>query len=124
MTMTTSVKVSCAQVAAPENMQALVATVEVARSVARDIATEPQNFDLVLAQLENLVNRFQVILKTFEHPEAESALRYHTRASLEIDSEFVPLYYRRAVLDNVLARYIHAGARLGKLGTDLVEAAY
>ncbi len=120
MTMMTSERVSAEWVGSFDNWQALDATVEVARTVARDVTAVPQNFEIVLAQLENLVNRFQVILKTCNHPEAESALRYHRRASLEIASEFVPLYYRRAVLDNVLARYIHAGSRLCRQATPVL----
>lgn len=87
-----------------DGQMALISASELAAEAAQAIAAHPENFERGIALLETVVARFRAAFLTQTTREAEAALQYHNRANEEL-SEFVPLYYRRAVLENVVARY-------------------
>jgi len=62
------------------------------------------------------VRRCRAAFLAQSHPEADGAIAYHDRAKQDLDSEFVPLYYRQAVLANVLARYERTADRMMQQG--------
>jgi hypothetical protein len=90
----------------------LQAAFELAREVAAETAAGAVDFDRSLERVEHAVKRCRAAFLAQDHHEADAALAYHDRASAELAGEFVPLYYRKAVLDNVLARYERAGRAL------------
>lgn len=88
-----------------DGTRALVAATEAAHEARQTIAADPMNFDRALPLIELVVARFRAAFLAQTHAEAEGALAYHDQAIAELKDEFVPLYYRRAVLENVIARY-------------------
>ena len=72
--------------------------------LAVDVA-DPLDFDRALAQIEADIARYRSAFLAQLAPAADTALAYHDRAMAELAEDFSPLYYRRAVLENVLARY-------------------
>lgn len=86
-----------------DGARALQAALELATQVVAEGASA--DFDAALARVEHAVRRCRAAFLAQDHHEADAALAYHDRASAELAGEFVPLYYRKAVLDNVLARY-------------------
>lgn len=88
-----------------DGTRALVAASEAAREARQAIAADPMNFDRALPLIEMVVARFRAAFLAQTHAEAEGALAYHDRAMAELADEFVPLYYRRAVLETVIAHY-------------------
>ena len=68
-------------------------------------AADPRQFDRALTEIETAVARYRSAFLTQLAPQADAALAYHDRANTELAEDFAPLYYRRAVLENVLARY-------------------
>lgn len=88
-----------------DGTRALVAAAEAAHEARQAIAADPANFDRALPLIEMVVARFRAAFLAQTHAEAEGALAYHDQAMEELQDGFVPLYYRRAVLENVIARY-------------------
>ena len=86
-----------------DGARALQAALELAGQVMAEAASA--DFDAALVRVEHAVRRCRAAFLAQDHHEADAALAYHDRASAELAGEFVPLYYRKAVLDNVLARY-------------------
>lgn len=85
--------------------RALLAALDQSKSIKAEIEGHgPEEFERALPLLESLVSRFKGAFLAQSHQEADAALAYHARANEEL-SEFVPLYYRRAVLENVVDRY-------------------
>jgi hypothetical protein len=77
---------------------------------------ENADFDFALMRLETVVARFRAACLAQVSTEADAALAYHDRAVAELNEDFAPLYYRRAVMENVIARYERsAGAMLRQL---------
>lgn len=70
------------------------------------------NFDHALDRLELAVSRCRAAFLAQDHHEADAALRYHDRERQKLGDDFVPLFYRKAVLLNVAARYEEAGRTL------------
>ena len=87
-----------------DGSRALLAAGDFAAEVKRDLA-ENQDFDYALVRLEAVVARFRAACLAQVHGEAEAAIAYHNRAVAELNEDFAPLYYRRAVMENVIARY-------------------
>lgn len=88
-----------------DGARALQAAFELASEVVAETQASLTDFDRSLARVELAVRRCRAAFLAQDHHEADAALAYHDRASAELAGEFVPLYYRKAVLDNVLARY-------------------
>src|SRR4051812_16747198 len=93
-----------------DGSRALVAAAEYAAQVNREIA-DNADFDHALMRLETVVARYRAACLAQVHAEADAALVYHDRAIAELNEDFAPLYYRRAVLENVAARY-ERGAKM------------
>ena len=89
-----------------DGARALNAALELASEVAAEVGLD---FDRALGRVEMAVARCRAAFLATDHPEADAALRYHERANQELADGFMPLYYRKAVLDNVVARYHRAG---------------
>lgn len=84
----------------------LRSAVELAKETMSALSQEnPRDFEHGLALIETAVARFRSAFLAQPYQAAESALAYHDRARAELEEEFTPLYYRRAVLENVLTRY-------------------
>lgn len=94
-----------------DGARALQAAFELASQVLAE-GVQASDFDAALARVEHAVRRCRAAFLAQDHHEADAALAYHDRASAELAGEFVPLYYRKAVLDNVLARYERAARGL------------
>lgn len=88
-----------------DGARALQAAFELASEVVAETTAGCVDFDRALARVELAVRRCRAAFLAQDHHEADAALVYHDRAAAELAGEFVPLYYRKAVLDNVLARY-------------------
>lgn len=85
--------------------RALLSALDQSKQVKAEIETHgPEEFERALPMLEALVTRFKSAFLAQAGQDADAALAYHARASEEL-SDFVPLYYRRAVLENVVDRY-------------------
>lgn len=95
-----------------DGARALQAAYELACEVVAETTAGQVDFDRSLARVELAVKRCRAAFLAQDHHEADAALAYHNRASNELNGEFVPLYYRKAVLDNVLARYERAARGL------------
>lgn len=95
-----------------DGARALQSAYELAAEVIAEAAAGTVDFDRALARVELAVRRCRAAFLAQDHHEADAALGYHDRASTELASEFVPLYYRKAVLDNVLVRYERAARGL------------
>lgn len=87
-----------------DGSRALLAASDFAREVYRELA-ENADFDHALMRMETVVARYRAAFLAQVHAEADSALAYHNRAIEELNEDFAPLYYRRAVLENIAARY-------------------
>ena len=92
--------------------RALHAAFDLAREVVVETTAGPVDFDRALQRVEAAIKRCRSAFLAQTHQEAEAALAYHKQAEAELNDGFVPLYYRKAVLDNVLARYERTAARL------------
>ena len=92
------------QVRTKTNTRALMAAMDFAREADREIA-EKACFDFALTRLETVVSRYRAAFLAQVGAEADAALAYHDRAIAELNEDFSPLYYRRAVLENIAARY-------------------
>jgi hypothetical protein len=90
----------------------LRSAVELGRETMQSIATDPREFERGLSQIETAVARFRSAFMAQPYAAADHALAYHDRAKEELDADFSPLYYRRAVLENVLTRYERAAQDL------------
>lgn len=90
----------------------LRSAVELARETTRAVNEDPREFERGLQRIEAAVARFRSAFLAQTGAAAEGALVYHDRAKAELDEEFTPLYYRRAVLENVLTRYERAAQEL------------
>lgn len=90
----------------------LRSALDLAREWTGTVANDPREFDRSMRQLESVVARFRSAFLAQPHMEAEAAVAYHDRAKEELDADFTPLYYRRAVLENVLARYERGATEL------------
>ena len=88
-----------------DGARALRAAFELASELVAEAQGGPSNFDKALDKLETALGRCKAAFLAQDHSEAAEALRYHQQASQELNDGFVPLYYRKAVLDNVAARY-------------------
>jgi hypothetical protein len=95
-----------------DGTRALQAAAELAKEAAAAIAECPENFERALALIETVAARFRSAFLTQTSREAEAALAYHDRAVEELEADFSPLYYRRAVLENVVARYERSAGSL------------
>jgi hypothetical protein len=62
--------------------------------------------------METVVARYRAAFLAQSHGDAEAALAYHDRANQEMNEDFMPLYYRRAILENVVARYERSAGSL------------
>lgn len=93
-----------------DGARALRSAFELATELVAEAQAGNTNFDKALERLERGMGRVKAAFLAQEHVEAEAALRYHERAKQELEGDFVPLYYKKAVLDNVAARY-HKAAR-------------
>jgi hypothetical protein len=87
-----------------DGSRALVAASEYAAQVSREMAENP-DFDYALMAIETVVARYRAACLAQVHAEADAAIAYHNEAIAELNEDFAPLYYRRAVLENVAARY-------------------
>ena len=87
-----------------DGSRALMAAMDFAREADREIA-EKACFDFALTRLETVVSRYRAAFLAQVGAEADAALAYHDRAIAELNEDFSPLYYRRAVLENIAARY-------------------
>ncbi len=97
--------------------RALAAATELAREIRREAEAAQHDFDKVMGRLEVAVMRFRAACLAQNHPEAQAAVAYHDREAAKLAAErlsegFVPLYQRRAVLDNVLGRYTRCTTQL------------
>ncbi|HEY9722746.1 MAG TPA: hypothetical protein V6D47_12095 [Oscillatoriaceae cyanobacterium] len=95
-----------------DGTRALAAASELARETMQAIAANPADFEAAIALMETVVARYRAAFLTQSHAEAEAAIAYHDRACEELRAEFAPLYYRRAVLENVAERYERAMGQL------------
>lgn len=95
-----------------DGARALQTAFELASEVVAETNAGPVDFDRALMRVELAVKRCRAAFLAQDHHEADAALAYHDRASAELAGEFVPLYYHKAVLDNVLARYERAARGL------------
>lgn len=93
-----------------ETAGALKAAFDLALEVLRD--ADAADFDRALTRVEQAVSRCRAAFLTQTAPEADAALAYHDQAKQELGDDFVPMYYRKAVLDNVLARYTRSARTL------------
>ena len=93
-----------------DGARALRSAFELASELVAEAHAEGMNFDKALERLERGMGRVKAAFLAQDHAEAEAALRYHAAAKQELEGDFVPLYYKKAVLDNVAARY-HKAAR-------------
>lgn len=93
-------------------VRALASATELAQEAFAAIAQNPQDFEQAFRLLETVVARYRAAFLAQPSNEAESALAYHDRANEELNGDFVPLYYRRAVLENVVARYERTAGNL------------
>ena len=94
-----------------DGSRALMAAMDFAREADREI-NEKACFDFALTRLETVVSRYRAAFLAQVGAEADAALAYHDRAVAELNEDFSPLYYRRAVLENVVARYERAAGSL------------
>jgi hypothetical protein len=90
----------------------LRSAVELGRETLQAIADDPRDFDRGLALIETAVARFRSAFLAQPFAAADHALAYHDRSKEDLDADFSPLYYRRAVLENVLTRYDRAAQDL------------
>lgn len=91
-----------------DGARVLRAAFDLASEMVADAQSGNTNFDRALEKLETAMSRCRAAFLAQDHHEADEALRYHERANKELADDFVPLYYRKAVLDNVAARYATA----------------
>lgn len=87
-----------------DGSRALMAAMDYSRDAARELA-DNADFDFALMRMETVVARYRAAFLAQVGAEADAALAYHDRALAELNEDFSPLYYRRAVLENVAARY-------------------
>lgn len=87
-----------------DGSRALLSAMDFSRDAARELAAN-SDFDFALLRMETVVSRYRAAFLAQVGAEADAALAYHDRAIDELNSDFSPLYYRRAVLENVAARY-------------------
>ena len=91
--------------------RALASALELAQQTAVAIVEAPQDFERSIRLMETVVARYRAAFLAHSQSEADLAIAYHDRANEEI-REFVPMYYRLAVLENVACRYERAAASL------------
>lgn len=83
---------------------ALQTVFQLAEDAGAKIADRAEDFEYAIGVMESLVSRWRAAFLAQTHSEADHALAYHDRAMAELDG-FVPMYYRRAVMENIAERY-------------------